>query len=56
MYTEFGQDEEFEGPYPTDRDVLAFYEIEDVNRSHDMIYSCRYVRETSVCSGFSAQF
>ena len=36
MYTEF-QNEEFPGtPFPTGRDVLALYEIEDVNRGHDV--------------------
>ena len=39
MYNEFccEDDVRFEGPYPTGKDVLRAFEIEDVNRGKDMV-------------------
>ena len=39
MYNEFccEDDVRFEGPYPTGKDVLKAFEIEDVNRGEDMV-------------------
>jgi hypothetical protein len=44
MVTEFRGDEVFTGSdaFQTGEDVLVFYEIEDVNRAHDMITLAGY--------------
>ena len=44
MYNEFGtEDVEFEGPFKTGKEVLAAFEIEDVDRTRDMIVLVVYV-------------
>jgi len=42
MFIEFKSDTQFEGPFPTGRDVLTFYEIEDVNFKDDMVVLACY--------------
>jgi ABC-type multidrug transport system ATPase subunit len=37
MFTEFHGDQPYDGQFAVGQDVLAFYEIENVNRSEDMI-------------------
>lgn len=42
MFIEFKMDDPFEGPFPTGRDVLTFYEIIDVSVEDDMVVLACY--------------
>ena len=48
--TEFRGDQVFEGQFPTGKEVLIFYEIEDVNRAHDTITLVGYALFVHLCS------
>jgi len=51
--TEFRGDQVFEGQFPTGKEVLIFYEIEDVNRAHDTITLVGYALFVHLCSFWS---
>jgi hypothetical protein len=42
MVTEFRGEKVFTGTFQTGEDVLVFYEIDEVNRAHDMITLAGY--------------